>query len=270
MALKIKIRSVYATYYRMPGIQAGELEENVVLESVEKYDESGHLTERVKYLPKGDVEYSEEFIYKDNKLVEEFHFFAGNDTRERKTYSYTGDNISEERHYFMDGSFDSVICQYDENYKLKEKFLKDEEGNLESKTEYRYLGSTIYEIITNDAEGNRISGEFSTHDDQGNLLTLKTEDAFGNKETVENTYDDLKQLVISKKINENEQIELRYEYNRVGKPVKEEVVSGGNTVRITDYVYNEEQVLTGIIEQMRIPGFSSYQKLEKSIRYEYY
>lgn len=271
MPLKIKSQKVYAAYLSLAGINAGELEEKVFMESAIFYNEAGKIISSSKYLPTGEMESSLEIKYdENNNIIEEVHFIRGNEISERKTYRYENDLRVEEQIHYLDGSFDKIIYLYDERKRLMEKRAFDDEDQFEYLVKFHYTGDFLSEMICTDTEENVKEKEIYILDSKGNIVekTILFED--GTTETVRNQYNDLGNLIRSGRENDPEKTETTYQYDPSGNVIEENLFSGKRLVRKSTFVYDENNLVKEAAESVFIPGLASERQIRKTMEYEFY
>lgn len=272
MPVKIKSQSVFASYFIISGINAGELEEKTFKESYILYDENGRATEQAKILPSGVVESLIKNRYDSNgNKVEETLFVSEDEVSERKTYEYNDKQLPEAQllHY-IDGSCDKTIFIYDERDNPVEKKTFDDENQLESRVEYRYENGLLSETVFYDSEGIPVEKEKYIRDSKGKVTEAIIENKDNITEKHLNQYNEEGHLIKSVRHSGSDNAEIIYLPGEDGKISEETIFSKGKMVRKSVFLYDENNFLTEIREVVLVPGFSSEQTTTKKIEYEYY
>lgn len=271
MPLKIKSQTVYTAYIAISGINAGELEEKVFMESRVLYNEKGKVVTSSRYLPSGKTETSVEIKYdENNNAIEELYFISENEISEKKVFRYENNLPVEEQLHYLDNSFDKIIYLYDEKKLLTEKRAFEDETCLDYRVEFHYKDGFLSEIVRYDPEENITEKETYSRDAKGNVLEKTIACGDEITEVILNQYDDRGRLTRTARKNNFEKSETLYSYDPAGNVIEESLYSGGKIMRKTAFVYDENNLLKEMLESVTVPGLSTDQEIRKKVEYEFY
>lgn len=219
-----------------------------ILLQEEIFDEKGHLQVEKKYDYNGDnaarVLYS--FDERGLKISEE-SYDADENLEERLTFEYNDEGrVVKGLIHYVDGSFDTIVYEYNVNNELVSKKWMNDDGETERVEEFEYKdGRLIANVLTE--EGEEVRNNTFKYNEKGDLIEAGISDENGDyRETYE--YDEQGNLVKTLKYDEGDKLVEKVVYgydeynNRVSINSEDQV-----TKRSVESVYHEN-VLNSSIE----------------------
>lgn len=137
MSRKRKTETLYKTEYSLHGENNEPREEARFKTSYREFDDNENVTLDITYLEDGSVDRQYEYIYDDNKLVDEKLYYE-DELSEHNSYVYDGDVLTKSYVHYQDGSKDTMHYEYDTEGHLIKKTLMDEDGDVEEIQEWNY------------------------------------------------------------------------------------------------------------------------------------
>jgi hypothetical protein len=231
MEKKIRTRTSERSNYVYSQEKDEWVVETTFRNSLQEFDERGNLIKEASYNVMGDLEVLNYYRYDDKGyLIEQIIHFDEDEIAEthRMENREDGKPLKEIVEY-ADGSVDTVTFNYDSDGNLLEEVEKDSDGIVESHEVYKFQNKKLIHEITFGPENTKMTENFHTYDEKGNLLESSMWNAEdGTLSKVVNEYDDKGQRVETRHYNNAEQLIARsiFTYDEKGNIVELEEEDG--------------------------------------------
>lgn len=236
MEKKIKSRAVYRIDVPPEGAYEDFRDAERITYSRIIYDENGNVLEDHKFDDFGQMTGKSVFGYDEHgKLISDQTYGETGELEEKLTFERdeNGRVVREYVHY-LDGTKDTITYEYDENWHLIGKTLRDEDGVIEREEKARYDGDRLIseEIFE---EGELVKKSEFKYDTKGNVIEAKTlnED---EEATLVNEFDDhgnrIQYLKYDAGDNLVEKHQMKYDNDNRLVEIREEDPFKQNTIEI--------------------------------------
>ncbi|MFW5687916.1 MAG: hypothetical protein ACOCXV_03210 [Bacteroidota bacterium] len=236
------------------------LEENEFLLSRTLFDKEGRVISEIQYDSDGHISQEHLYTYDENGfLLEEMLREEDGFVAEHKTFEPDEKGrIAKEMRHYMDGSFDTITCSYNEEGLLSKKVSVDPDGDTESTEEYTYTGGRLTHYILKDGDDEVLTEKSMVYDDDGNVVELTEYDASedttlrremeyypsGNRKLAL-TYNSKGQLVEKISLRENEKgqpVQMTEETHHKKNTVNMSYDAAGNVILQEEFDKNGELI----------------------------
>jgi hypothetical protein len=208
------------------------------------YDTQGRFIREERFSPTGTIEEQSEQAYDSEGNITMVKNTIEGEVADHITYSYQNGLPVKKQIYYIDGSHDEVIFEYDDAGNLIKETYRDEDGDIEKITEVRKNGPQT-ETITTDSHGEIIETIKQVFEKDKEIIREEKNLETGESLREEKKYNSHGQLTEMKQFDgDNKLISTRsYEFNSSNKPIK--IHSGDGiqkTIRTITYDKNDNPV----------------------------
>lgn len=217
-----KIKSVTVFKYDFP---QGESNRELIPDKYYKHSytemsSSGEIVLDIKFLTNGEPE--ERIVRKLNEQghpVEEILYLPEDEIADHKSFvtDEKGNVLAIKQHY-ADGTFDTIHLKYNHKGRIVEKTTVDSDNEAESKEVFIYNGDRLTEKQSWEY-GELISKESYSYDENGKVNEIRTWKNDGDRERIEQFWDEKDRLVKILTYDEKEKLTGRmlYSYDEAGR-----------------------------------------------------
>lgn len=200
-------------------------EKNTMLSSIQEFDLNDNLVKCISYNQQTEIEEFYEYRYdSDNRLIEEVCFFDEDEIAEQKFIEYNeAGNIKLEKILYADSSESIIFYFYNQDQKLIEKKVVNQEEETEEVEKFEYQGKQLIREIFYDTAGKILQEKSYEYNNQDKVSVFNFH---GNEEEeayrFEYFYNDNNDRIKSLKYNAAEQLveKILYDYDEMGNLVK--------------------------------------------------
>jgi YD repeat-containing protein len=173
MSKKIKTLKIFRIDH-LPGAELPDLEKFGILQTLEKYDENGHLLLETGFTRDGEISDKTDYSYDEKGRVSESRIFGEDDEvlEHTEVFRDKDGRILKEIVHYLDGSDDIRTYFYDDTGNLTGLEVHDDEDELDFSERYFYEGGQLVKIERYDEEGEVIFYQQDTYQD-GTLAQRK-------------------------------------------------------------------------------------------------
>ncbi len=220
---KIKELLVYKKDLILKSASHSELDEREYLFQHTVFNEKGRVLNEKNFSPDGNLVSELQLTYNENDfLISHIMLEEDGTVAEHKTFEPDEKgNIAREYVHYLDGTFDTIIWNYNSQGQLIGKQASDSEGDLESTEEFDYANGHLVHYVMKDADGDILAEKEIERNEKGDETQVDEYDGIdrssirrvieyypsgSRKETL--VFDDNDKLVEKVMLSENEKGQL--------------------------------------------------------------
>lgn len=185
------------------------------LQTKSEFSPEGKLILQETFDSNEQLEQRNTYTYNEHgNLISEAVWFDDDSPAEKRELKYNEkQQVTEEQVHYETGGIDLITYEYSANGELIKKTTQDDEGEVESITEWTHTNGKIKTERVLGVDNNELIFKQYTYSDKGDILQVEYRDSDENRAyTTFHEYNEQNQHIKSRVINDNNQLIERYAY----------------------------------------------------------